>query len=177
METLQAYAAIAEICGAITIVSGAVFAVLQLAEHRRQRSYQTAADLCRGFSEPDLARAIMQLRSLPDNVSLEQMNQLDDEFRASAQIVGNVFETMGLLVYRNIASFQIVQELTGGLLLSLWRKIGVWIQETRQEQGNPRFGEWVQWLVERVQENEADVIPAHQAYTDWKPRRSALSRH
>jgi hypothetical protein len=33
------------------------------------------------------------------------------------------FETMGLLVPKDMASFQIVQELTGGLLLMMWRKI------------------------------------------------------
>jgi hypothetical protein len=34
------------------------------------------------------------------------------------------FETVGLLVPKDMASFQIVQELTGGLLLMMmWRKI------------------------------------------------------
>ena len=36
----------------------------------------------------------------------------------------------------------------------MWRKIETWIHETRIEQDNPRFGEWVQWLAERLQEAE-----------------------
>jgi hypothetical protein len=87
-------------------------------------------------------------------------------------MVGMTFETMGLLVQKNIASLNIVQELAGGLLLMLWRKIEFQIKETRTEQNNPRFGEWVQWLVERIEEREGDIQPAFIAYADSKRRQA-----
>ena len=87
------------------------------------------------------------------------------------QIVGMTFETMGLLVYKEIASFEIVQKLAGGLLLMMWRKIGTWTQEVRVDQGNPRFGEWVQWLAERLAEREGDMVPAYEAHADLRAGR------
>ena len=116
---------------------------------------------------PELARAISLLKQMPDDASLEEVRAMGEEYDAAAQIVGMTFETMGLLVYRNIASFTLIQQLTGGLLLMMWRKIGRWMHETRAEQGNPRFGEWVQWLAERIESCESDVEPAYTAHADW----------
>jgi len=93
---------------------------------------------------------------------------MDGEYQEAAQVIGMTFETMGLLVHKDIASFQIVQELSGGLLLMLWRKIEMWAKDTREEQGNPRFAEWVQWLAERIEEHEADMQPAYVAHAKWR---------
>jgi hypothetical protein len=168
MDTLTSYAAIAEIFGAAAIVGGAIFALVQLSEFRKRRRFQVAADLCRGFTEPELAKAVTLLKSLPDGLGLSDFQARGGEYEEAAQIVGMSFETMGLLVHKDIASFQIVQELTGGLLLMMWRKIEHWTKETRVEQNNPRFGEWVQWLAERVADRESEMTPAFEAHADWK---------
>lgn len=168
IDDLQTYAAIAEIFGTITILGGGVAAILQISEYRRRRRYQIATDLCRGFTDPELAKAITLLRSVPDGISAEELHRMGAEFEEAAQIVGMTFETMGLLVYREIASFQIVQELTGGLLLMMWRKINRWVVDTRESQGNPRFAEWVQWLAERIEEREDRQQPAYLKHATWK---------
>jgi hypothetical protein len=153
----------------VAIVGGAIFAIAQLAEFRRRRSFRVAADLCREFTNPELAKAINLLKPLPDGISLKELRSLDGDYEEAVQIVGMTFETMGILVHKDIASFQIVQELAGGLLLMMWRKIEYSIKETRVEQGNPRFGEWVQWLAERVEECESDIKPAFEAYGRKRP--------
>jgi hypothetical protein len=112
-----------------------------------------AADLCRGFTDPELAKAINLLKSLPDGISLKELRSRDGNYEEAIQIVGMTFETMGILVQKDIASFKIVQELAGGLLLMM------------------RFGEWVQWLAERVEEREPDIRPAFEAYADWTKHR------
>jgi hypothetical protein len=161
MDQLLVYSAMAEIFSAITIVIGAVFGGVQFVHYRKNERNRIAGDLCRSFAEPEFARAITLLRQLPDGVDMKAM---DGEYEEAAQIVGMLFETMGLLVYRDVASFRLIQELTGGLLLNMWRKLEPWIRTTRVEQGNPRFGEWVQWLSERIEEQESDMAPAYQAY-------------
>ena len=172
MSNLATYAAVAEIFGAVAIIGGAIFAVIQLTEYRRRRRNQVAAELCRGFAEPELARAVTLIKRLPDGISLDDLQAMHGDYEEAAQIVGMAFETMGLLVYKNIASFQMIQELTGGLLLMMWRKIEVWVETTREDQGNPRFGEWVQWLAERVAECESDMVPAYKAHATWKGHKS-----
>lgn len=164
MENLTTYAAFAEIFGAIAIFGGGLFGLVQLNEYRKRRRYQIAADLCRSIADPDLARAIVLLKSLPDGLSLKEFQERDSCYEEAAQVVGLTFETMGILVQKEIASFRIVQELAGGLILMLWRKVALQIEETRVEQNNPRFGEWYQWLVERLQEQESSIEPAFIAY-------------
>ena len=171
MEPLETLAAAAEIFGALTIIGGGLFALVQLREIRRRRATQVAAELCRGFTEPELARAVNLLRTLPDGVGPDEVRERGAEVEEAMQIVGMTFETMGLLVHTEIASFEIVQELAGGLLLMMWRKIGAWTKAVRIEQGNPRFGEWVQWLAERIEECEAEMVPAHEAHASWRPPR------
>jgi hypothetical protein len=168
MNDLATYAAFAEILGGLALFIGGAFAAFQLREYRSRRRDQVAAELCRRFAEPELARAVTLIKRLPDGVSLAELQAMGDEYDEAAQIVGMSFETMGLLVFRNIASFTMIQQLTGGLLLMMWRKISVWIKESREDQANPRFGEWIQWLAERIEECEAEVEPAYSAHADWK---------
>ncbi|MGH0037877.1 MAG: DUF4760 domain-containing protein [Myxococcota bacterium] len=168
MDRLADYAAIAEIFGALTIVFSALFAAVQYLEYRKRRSSEAAAELCRRFAEPELGRAVNVVRGLPDGVTLKQIEAMDPECQQAAQIVGMAFETMGLMVFRGMASFSTIQDLTGGLLLMMWRKISVWVEETRVEQGNPRFAEWVQWLAERMAECEQHKVPAHIAHASWR---------
>jgi hypothetical protein len=169
MNELATYAAIAEIFGAVTIVLAGIFGAVQFFEFRKSRRDEVAAELCRRFAEAELARAITLIKTLPENSSIEQMRAMGPEYEPSALIVGMTFETMGLLVYRNIASFSIVQDLCGGLLLEMWYNIKPWCLENREKHNNPCFGEWLQWLAERLEETEADVTPAYDAHKSWKP--------
>lgn len=161
MSELALYSALAEIFSALTIVLGGLFAAFQFIEYRRRRKAQVAADLCRRFAEPEFARAVTLIRRLPDGITLEELQAMEPEYEEAAQIFGMAIETMGLLVHENVASFQMIRKLTGGLLLAMWRKLEIWIRETRKEQDNPRFGEWVQWLVERIAEREQEMVPAY----------------
>ncbi len=164
MDQILLYSAMAEIFSAITIVMGAIFAGIQYMQYRKRERNRIAGDLCSRFSEPDFARAISLLRRLPDGIDTQTIQSMDGEYEEATQIVGMMFETMGLMVYRDVASFRLIQELTGGLLLMMWRKLETLIRDIRIEQGNPRYGEWVQWLAERIEEQEADMVPAYKAY-------------
>lgn len=158
----------AEIFSGLAIVGGGLFALVQFVEHRKLRRYQVAAELGRQFSDPELARAVNLIRQLPDGVTADGMRELGPQYEESAQIVAMAFETMGLLVHKNLASFQLIQELTGGLLLTMWRKLETWVKSTRVESGNSRFAEWVQWLAERIAAEERSMVPAYEAYANWR---------
>lgn len=168
MDRLFVLAAMAEIFGGLAIIIAGVFGAVQLAEFRKRRKYQVAAELCRKFSEPEFGRAVTLVRRLPDGVSARELEARGLEYEQSALIVAQGFETMGLLVYQNLASFTIIQQLTGGLLLNMMRKLSVWFDDVRTESGNRRFAEWMQWLAERIAEEESDIVPAYQAFTDWR---------
>lgn len=168
MESLNTYALLAEILGGITIITGVIFGVVQFYEHKRRLKIEIAAEMCRKFAEPELGRAITLVKRLPDDISLESLQAMDIEYEESAQIVGMAFETMGLLVHKKVASFELIQELTGGLLLMMWRKLHLWIEQTREVESNERFGEWVEWLATQVSTREQSMIPAYKAHSKWR---------
>ena len=101
-------------------------------------------------------------------------------------LVSFAFETIGLLVFRQVTPFSIVEELTGGLAVLMWRKLHRWEEEVRVGSAQESWSEWFQWLVERLQDHarESNQKPVYQAFSRWRPtsqyaahRRSATRRH
>jgi hypothetical protein len=166
---LNFYANVAEIVGTLTIVGGAVFGIVQLIEFRGQRRDLVAVELMRSFYNPEFSDAVTRIRSLPDNASAAELRARGPDHEQAALLVAMMYETMGLLVFRRIASFKLAQELTGGLIVVLWRKLGVWVTTVRDEQSHPRFAEWFEWLAIQFSKPQNDSAPAHIALRDWKP--------
>lgn len=171
MDELQTYAALAEIFGALTILCGGAFAFFQVREFRKIRRYQVAADLCHQFSAPDMARAFKLVRQLPEDVTMAHLKTMEPEYEDSVLIVGMFMETLGLMVYQRIASYKTVQELAGGMVTMVWRKIGRWVTEWREVEDNPEFGEWLHWLSERIAESSNEEGPAYIVHANWNKKR------
>ena len=173
MIDLQTLANLAEIAGGIAIISGGVFAVVQLREFREQRRQAVAVELVRTFSEIEHANAVNLIQQLPDAVSAEQLRAKGRDYERAATMMAVTYETIGLLVYREMASFAMVQELTGGLTVVMWRKLQSWVSTVRQEQNHPRFAEWFQWLADQLAREGADkeAHPAFEQHADWRPPR------
>jgi len=169
---LQSLANLAEIFGAATVIGGAVFAVSQLREFRRQRRDAVAAELMRSFYNPELARAVHLVRQVPDSISAADLRAMGDEYEQAAILVTTTYETIGLLTFREIASFTMVRELTGGLAVVMWRKLSRWLEDIREEQHQPSWAEWFQWLAERLDDWAAGKLPepAHIREAGWRPR-------
>ena len=163
------YANIAEIVGTLTIVGGAVFGIIQLIEFRGQRRDLVAVELMRSFYNPEFSHAVTLIRELPDNVPAAELRTRSPDHERAALMVAMMYETMGLLVFRRIASYQLAHELTGGLIVVLWRKLGVWVVTVRGEQSHPRFAEWFEWLAIQFGKPANVTTPAYVAFRDWKP--------
>ncbi len=166
---LNFYANIAEIVGTLTIIGGGVFGAVQLLEFRGQRRDAVAVELMRSFYNPEFSRSVTLIRNLPDDTSADDLRARGPATEEAALLICMMYETMGLLVYRRIASFDLAQELTGGLLEVLWRKLGVWVATIRAEQSHPRFAEWFEWLAIQFAKPDNRSVPAHEAYRTWKP--------
>lgn len=168
MPDLNFYSNVAQILGAITIVGGGAFAVFQLMEFRGQRRDTVAVELMREFYNADFARAVTMIKDLPDGITAAEMKARGPDYEQASFIIGMTYETMGLLVYRQIASFDLAHELTGGLIEVMWRKLHVWVETIRMEQSHPRFAEWFEWLTIQFSKPDNRSEPAYVAYRDWK---------
>ena len=172
MTDLTTLANLAEIFGALTIVGGTVFAIFQIREFRAQRRQAVAVELLRAFHDPELANALNLIRKLPDRVEAEALRSMGPEYERAAVMIATTYETIAILVFRELASFSMVRELTGGVAIVMWRKLERWMETVRQEQAQPSWAEWFQWLAEQLARDtaEKESHPAYEQFADWRPR-------
>jgi len=172
MVDLGTLANIADIIGALTVIGGAAFAFVQLRQYRIQRQDNAAIELMHSFYSPDLARAVRLIRQLPDECVAADLRARGGEYEEAAIIISTTFEAIGLLVFRGMTPFSIVEELTGGLTVLMWRKLRRWTYDVRAENTQPSWAEWFQWLAERLREHAGDkeAAPAYSRFSSWRPR-------
>jgi len=173
MTDLATLANLAEIFGTLTILGGFIFAILQIREFRAQRRQAVSVELLRSFQGPDFGHAVNLVRELPDAISAEELRAKGAEHERAAILITTTFETVGLVAFREMASFELVRELMGGIALVMWRKLEAWQWTVRDEQMQPSWGEWFQWLCEQLERDshEAESLPAYERFASWKPRK------
>ncbi len=171
MRDLTTLANLAEILGAIIVIGGVVFAVIQIRLFRRQRLEAAAIEVIRSWQSPEFTRAFTVIQGLPDAISAAKLRAHSRDCENSAMIIGNTFESFGVMVYRRIVPLELVDDLLGGAVVVLWRKLAPWVEELRKEWSRESVYEWFQWLAERLQEQQGfDTIEgAHVMHRNWKP--------
>ena len=168
---LQDLANLAQAIGAATVVAGGLFALIQFNEYKRQRQDAAAAQVMHAFIGPELAHALTVLRGMPDAVSAEELREGGLEAEYAAVVVCMTFEVLGVLVYKRIASFPLVVELSGGIVVVMWRKLGPWLTQMREEQQQPSWAEWFEWLARQCERYKDEDRPAYIKHIDCTPPR------
>ena len=164
--SLTTWAAIAEIVGASSIVTGLIFGFFQLRQYRTQQRDAVAINLAQTFYNRDLAQAIGLLQNVPDGISLDELRALGREYEQAAITVCTSFETMGLLVHEGIAPMKLVLDLAGGIVSVMSRKLARWQEDVRREQEQPSWGECFEWLGDQAEKVKHQDAPAHVKYKD-----------
>ena len=167
--TLETIASISQIVGTATVIGGTIFGLIQLTEFKKQRRDAVAGELMRAFMSPELANALTLIKALPDGASIEDMRRNGPETERAAVLIATTFETMGLLVYERIAPFQLTVELAGGIVVVMWHKLGPWLSEIRQQQSQPTWAEWFQWLAQQCEKHKRAQDPAYITHMNWTP--------
>lgn len=167
--SLNNLANIAEIIGATSIVSGLIFGLFQLRYFRAQRRDTIATNLTQTFYNKDLAQALALLQTIPDNISLEDLHEKGNDYTEAAITVTTSFETMGLLVYKRIATLELVCDLAGGIIITMNKKLAQWQEDMREKHEQPSWGEWFDWLSDQVERKKTQSLPAHILHKDWRP--------
>ena len=167
--SLSTLANVAEIIGAGSIITGLTFGWFQLRFFRTQQRDAVAINLMQTFYDQGLAQALALLQPLPDGIRLEEMREQGIEYVEAAITITTSFETMGLLVYRHIATLDLVLDLAGGIVITMNRKLRAWQNDMRETQDQPSWGEWFEWLGNQAEKTQRDSVPAHIQYNDWQP--------
>ena len=159
--SLSTIANIAEIIGAVSIISGLIFGWLQIRYFRAQQRDAIAINLMQTFYSDDLAEAIALLIPVPDGVRLLELQSMGNEYVKAATTVATSFETMGILVFKEIATMDLVRDLAGGIVMTMTRKLRACQNDMREILQQPSWGEWFEWLGDEVEKVKNVDDPAH----------------
>lgn len=170
MNDLSRLANIAEIVGALIVIGGLFFAILQMRQIRQQRRELAAIELFRFFGNPNFADAYQRVLNLPDNLTAEQIRNSSSNTEEAAMLIGTTMENIGVMTFQRIVPFAVVNNLIGVSTIVLWRKLENWTEALRNELDNPSAFEWFQWLAERLEQHgPANHAPAYEMHKDWLP--------
>ena len=166
-QNLATLANLAEILGAIVVIGGVVFAVIQIRQFRRQRVEAASIELVRSFHSAEFARAFSFLLRLPDITSGKELRAAHSDAEVHAMTVSVTIESMGVLVFRRILPMKMAEDLMSGTVTMLWTKLSPWIHDLRKEQDQEQLHEWFEWLADQFARRAAKN-PQGPAYTEHK---------
>lgn len=170
MNDLANVANVAEIIGAIIVIGGLIFAVLQMRQIRQQRRELAAIELFRFFGNPKFTAAYKRILRLPEGLSAHDIQSSDSGLEDAAMLIAATMESIGVMTFQRIVPFMVVYNLIGTSCPALWRKLKPWTEMLREEQEANTVFEWFQWLAERLDDNHAlDPDPAYVTYKAWLP--------
>jgi hypothetical protein len=174
MTDLSRLADMAEILGALVVIGGLMFAVLQMRNIRQQRRELAAIELFRFFGNPEFNRAYEKIMKMPDGLNTAEIEARHPDLEHFAMLICTTMENIGVMTFQRIVPYRVVSNLIGSSTGLLWQKLEKWVFDLREELGSPDAFEWFQWLAERLDENrDPNEKPAFEAYKSWKPMRSA----
>ena len=172
MTELSRLADMAEILGALVVIGGLIFAVLQMRNIRQQRREHAAIELFRFFGNPEFTKAYECVLQLPDQLSAKEIEVQHPDTDECAMLICTTMENIGVMTFQRIVPFLIVKNLIGKSIIVLWHKLQYWVFDLRRRLDLPEAFEWFQWLAERLEEcTGPDEQPAYEAYKSWKPTR------
>ena len=169
---LNTAANLAEVLGALIVLGGVAFAILQLQQFRVQRRAQATLEVVRLFQTAEFVRALRIVLNMPKDMTIGQCNNCPTDFEDAAMLVSLTLESVGLMMHRRMVSQDVIWELMGGVTLEAWQRLRTWSIAIRQRSGRQKFNEWAQWLAERLEQHSRQCCtePAYEKYADWKPR-------
>ena len=171
MNDLSTLANLAEVFGAFVVVGGLAFGVIQMQHYRQQRRETAAIELLRSFQNPEFSRSLRAVLALPKEVRKGDLGKCSDDAQDAIMVVVLTFESIGVMVFRNIVPLEMVNELLGGVCVESWTRLNQYMQDSRAESNRKTIGEWCQWLAERLDEHHKRYgrPPAYEQYRGWRP--------
>ncbi len=153
----------------LAVVVALVFGTLTIGQWQRTRQLTAAAELVHTMQTAEFTRAIARIVEIPVGADATTL-LADRDLMASFYAVSHVFESLGVLVYHRLLPLHLVDHLCGGYVRASWKRIKPLVLAQRKTLG-ATFGEWYQWLAERIEEYPAPGkdIGAPVAFKGWKP--------
>jgi hypothetical protein len=168
---LQTLANIAELFGAMLVITGVFFGLMEVRHYRQQRQETASMEIMRAFQSLDFNRALRLVMDYEQECLRCREQSMPQDLQDAAMLVSTTLEAVGLMIYQRIVPFRLVQQLMGGTIQASWRVLRPHTEWLREKLCRPSIHEWFQWLAERLDEcpEYRDEVGAYSKYQNWKP--------
>lgn len=161
-----------QIISTSAVIIGILFGILNLRNFQKMRKREAAILMLNSFQTTEFVRGLLLVFSLPDGTSKADIDALPKDDYLAFYILLGTWERLGILVYHNEISLELVDDAFSGPILISWQKLQSFVMQFRAEAQRDTGFEWFQWLVERMLERELthSAIPAYIAHKNWKSK-------
>ena len=170
MADLNTLANLAEVFGAVVVVVGLGFGVIQIQHYRQQRRETAAIELLRSFQNAEFSRSLRVVLELAKGIRKSEMGECSEAEQDAIMVVVLTFESIGVMVFRGIVPIEMVNELLGGVCVESWKRLKNYTEEARAERDRKTMSEWFQWLAERLEEHHSREgrEAAYEEHSHWR---------
>jgi len=163
---------IIQVVSTVAMTLGILFGVLNLRNFQAMRKREAAILMLNSFQTMEFVRGLLYVFDLPDSATNEDMDNLPEEKYMAIYLVLGTWERLGILVFRNEISVDLVDDAFSGPIIQSWIKLGKYVESFRVRMNRETGFEWFQWLAERMMEREqhGSAIPAYVAHKNWKAK-------
>jgi len=162
---LQTLSYLAQIVSAATVVVALVFGIIQVRHARQQRRDLASVELMRSIQDAEFTHSLRLIGPLPPGATAGELRRRGDAYEDAAFALGTKYETLGYLVFRGTIPLELVEEQVGGVAITVWKRLHGWVSAIRDEQDQPLYLEWFQWLVQQLEaRGRAQQVPAYERF-------------
>jgi hypothetical protein len=154
VETVERLLSIA---ASIALISGVVIAVLQLRSQNHIRQEEITMRLYASFGEEGFQRHYQRVTGFDHATYDEYRAMATADDAVSLMVVCVFFESMGLLLKRELAPIELLDALLSGPVLQTWPKVRpIWVG-LRAAHNQPSWAEWFEYLYEQMRRRMANM--------------------
>ncbi|MEM7053372.1 MAG: hypothetical protein AAF446_02375 [Pseudomonadota bacterium] len=170
---LSTLANIADVIGAFLVIVGVIFGIIQIRYYRAERHENATMEIMRSFQSVEFTNALRMINEYQTECLSCNEQSTTPELQEAVLLITTTLESIGLMVYRRLVPFRLVQQLMGGSIQASWSILSSFVEQTRINTGRQSVYEWFQWLAEQLDRYPEfqDEVGAYEKYGDWRPER------
>lgn len=133
---------VVDVLSVIAAASGLIFAGVELRQFRISRERESALELFKTFQSLEFMRGVRVIPQLLDNQSKEQVEELAGERMDDLYFTIASLEGLGVLVYKEELSLELVEDFFSGIIVTAWLKLRRFVEDERKSLDRETWGEW-----------------------------------
>ncbi|WKK64749.1 hypothetical protein QZH61_09140 [Lutimonas zeaxanthinifaciens] len=137
-------------------------------QFKTQRKDIAAVEIMRTMQDAQFTDSLHLINHSDHLNSVKEVYEQNPNLEKAIFAITTKFETLGFLVYKRVIPIEFVEQLVGGVCLSLWEKLNLFVIDYRNVNEQRLFLEWFEWLSFILKERNRDKAkPALEKFKNW----------